>query len=73
MNIFMVGVSIAFFLFLIWVVPMFAEMAVFFGGVIFLLGIIGESNFKDIAMWVGLIISLCSIGVVYIKKKNKID
>lgn len=70
MNIPMVVITSVIWLFLVCVVPMLAEMSVFFGSLIFILGLVGNSPAHSFAIWVGLISSLCSLGVIWAKKNN---
>jgi len=72
MNIPMLIISIIFAVFLLWNIPMFAEMCVLYGGMMFMLGLFSDKHDAISTMWTGLLMVLCAYGIIKIKKKYNI-
>jgi len=57
--------------FLLFYVPMFAHMSVFFGAVMFVLGVASSTPKSSDMMWGGLVISLFALAVIGLQKLMK--
>lgn len=65
---------VIFIVFILWCamlfnIPVFAEMNIFFGALTFIVGFFGKSPGSGLTMWLGIIMSLGACGAIVLMKK----